>query len=223
MTLGPVRARADNFDVTQWVVSAGASVSGGPSDFTTVTNPFQDSHSISLTAPPATASAAYSFAWNDAFGTFHADTAQTAGGNPNLLVHSGGDIRIQPNTDLEIQINAVYDYQLAAGDRVAQLLVGIVNMTAGGVVWSELELAQPITGDPASGMFEVHHTLSLPASPVATYSLKYDFMLRSFSGSPSAISTGSGSATFTITPEPASGIGLLAFALLASRHRHRRH
>jgi hypothetical protein len=166
----------------------------------------------------------YFMAWDGHVGAFHADTTQTAGGNPNLSVSSSANIRIQPLTDdLTVEIDAVYDYSLAGGDRTAEMLVGVTNITANEVVWSQFDLAQTIAGDPPSGIFEAHHALTLPPSPPGTiFSLRYSFILRSFSGSPSAISTGTGSATFTITPEPSSAIGLLTLALLASQ-RCRRH
>jgi hypothetical protein len=219
--------QASAFSVPQW--SLGVSVSpnagdGQSASFFTVANPFQNEHSVSIASPPASAFASYDFAWNESTGIFHAETNQTAPGDPNLFATSTANIRIQPLTDdLTVQIDAVYDYSLAGGDRTAEMLVGVTNITANEVVWSQFDLAQTIAGDPPSGIFEAHHTLSLPPSPPGTiFSLRYSFILRSFSGSPSAISTGTGSATFTITPEPSSAIGLLTLALLASQ-RCRRH
>jgi hypothetical protein len=215
----PSDVRGATFDVPQWLLSVGANESAF---FFTVMNPFSDSHAIALSSPPASASGEYDFMWDGSAGVFQADTMQTAGGNPSLSASSSGNIRIQPlSSNLTIQIDGSYEYTLAGGDRTALMNFGISDVSAQQLVWVHQDVAQPIFGDPASGIVEVHHTLNLPSLPMGSvYSLLYTFRIQSFSGSPSAISTGAGSATFTVSPEPSS-LWLLASVLVLHGRRHR--
>lgn len=180
-------------------------------------NPWSASHSASLGISFAAAS--YNFAWSAAGGSFHIAGSNGAAGNPVLLFSvAEGAITIDTMSPYLLNLEGLYHYQLASGDREARLNIRVRDLTLGQSLYSHTSSAVPITGDPATGTF--HQMQELTLTPGHRFSLSYFMALDSYSGSPNVVSTGDGFVQFTLTaiPEPASAV-LLALGLPWLRRR----
>ncbi len=205
---GEVTVTTGGLDVNVMNLASGA---GSNHVLWQMENPWSASHSTSLGISFAAAS--YDFAWSAAGGSFHIAGSNAAAGNPVLLFSSAsGGIVIEPTSPYLLNLEGLYNYQLASGDREARLNIRVRDVTLGLSLYSLTSSAVPITGDPASGTF--HQMEELTLTPGHQFSLSYFMRLDSYSGSPNVVSTGSGFVQFTLAaiPEPAS-VALLALGL----------
>lgn len=184
-----------------------------------IENPWSASHSASLGISFAAAS--YDFAWSPAGGSFLISGSNAAAGNPvNLFSACEGSIIIETTSPYLLNLEGLYNYQLASGDREARLNIRVRDVTLGQSLYSHTSTARPITGDPATGTFQQMQELTL--TPGHRFSLSYFMALDSYSGNPNVVSTGDGFVQFTLTaiPEPASA-ALVALGLPRLRRRAR--
>lgn len=223
LSLGHPTASAD-YIVSEWsLLSHVYDSSTGDQDyhrFSTVQNPFQDSHSAALGI--STVETAYDFAWSELAGTgsFNIQVAlqveDTLG-----FVSSDGPIHFDTTEDLSFTINIAYTYDLPGGALLAGFSALVLDVDTHEYFFAVSEQDHNFDGQPASGTFTAQGSAFLPAG--RSYVLDYMMHVTSYANS-GILGTGSGYIDFQITPEPAtlSLLVLAAAPLLLPRRRRRR-
>lgn len=189
-----------SFTVDDWFLGCRVDPPGDPLEtvfFSTVTNPFRDSHSVTI--GPSAAEAAYDFVWTELMDSFRIDASHSAFdvNSSTLCSFSSGVMHISPTADLELHVTGSYDYDLPADNTVATMEFRV----AGHLL--EFERADSFDGH-VVGTLEFENSIVLPAD--ATYQIQYLFRIQSFAGGSGQIGTGDGFIEFTLNTvrEPAT-------------------
>ena len=155
-------------NIITWDVGVGCQVFDGVNEDTIEVNeiesPFAASHDAQWGS--LRAEAEYDFAWNSTTGQFLVNTSQTA---PNTSEYSfatcSGGIGLTSKLDLDISLNALYDYILPGSitEAVLEMTVGRIELPGPGfvVVWSETEGVLAGSG-PLSGTLSIVDSIILP-------------------------------------------------------------
>lgn len=217
------RVEGAGVDVLEWILRTDVEIGATYDERvdTTLANPLQ--HTYLASVQDSIARSVIDTAWDEA-GHFHflveGEHAQQ-GGDDNYC-WSAGNFELIPDVDSVLTIDAEYNYALGAGDRRTEFVVGVYRSDTGAPVYSEMQRASLVAGDPQQGTHSADAVVPLDAG--VGYIIGYDLELRSFSGSASDLSHGSGYANFSIAPVPEPACVLLLtfpMSLLVVRRRRR--
>ena len=192
--------------------------------FTTVQNPFVDSH-IAMPVPTSFAQAAYNFVWTELNASFQTSISHQAHDVPSptsLYCRASGFIFVQPSLDSVLSIQSSYTYALPADSFLAQQTILVRDMSTNMSIWSDSRAANSFGGNPVTGTFAVTNG-SIQLMGGRTYLLNYDYRLQALSGGTDSTGTGTGGILWTLNPvpEPAS-LSTLAYSIPLLRRRRRR-
>ncbi len=220
-------AASPAIEVIDWNLtsSVGQSPGGSAGDGSnTPQNPYLETELAAFGI--SSASTIRNYAWSDSEAQFLATAnlaaAGSGGGTAMVSANSTAGIFVYASTDLLLETDVSFSYDLAPGDLEARLIVSVYKLNPGPphvpLVRSE-HIALPIVGHPPTGTFDVQHAMLLPSNE--SYYFSYVMMLWSYSGSPEVLSLGSGHANFSlvVVPDPATGALLAPAMLLAFRRR----
>ncbi len=191
--------------------------------FNQVISPFVNSHTLSWRG--ATNMAAYDITFDSQQLEFRADVSVTAPGitgGGSFGSACVGNLQFSTTAELLFSLDSRMEYSLPAGDRTALFTVGLGAHGGPGYL-EDGYYSAPVFGDPPSGEYNVNvENMQLPGG--WTYSIGYEYTLRSYSGSPSLLSTIGGHVDFSLrpVPEPAT-VALVLSGLAFQACRRRRH
>ncbi len=216
-------ATASEFTVTQWTLNVLADAAHTGDDFgvfTTVSNPFSDSHTAFVNE--TIASASYDFAWDGTFGRFLIGSENQSEDLGDWgRSKSAGTIYLSTTVDLLITIHGEYTYNLPGRHMEAEMQLAVISTDPSTIYFSEHPDANTYWNPVASGTLLIDGQTTLPAG--GAYRLKYWLEVDCAGYQPGQIATGSGNASFTIqaVPEPGTlSLALLGSMMLLRRRRH---
>lgn len=214
-------AHGEAFDIEDWNLAIGATWNWPHTvghSFNDVSNPFADSHQVSLWESSSAAS--YDFAWWDAQGSFLIESVQEAEGvaTSSLFTSASGFIWLTPAEDLNLSVEGAWTYDLPRDYMLATLVFAVYHSTENITLFSRgLNADTPLYGS-ASGTLAFDGEVTIPANE--TWIIQYKMRLETDAGTQGYMATGDGFIHFTLTPEPAAALLLLPL-LLARRHIRR--
>ncbi len=218
-------AAASEFTVTQWTLGVLADPPGyddGFSVFTTVANPFSDSHTAFVNE--TIASSSYDFAWDGTFGRFLIGCENQSEDLGDWgWSKSAGTIFLSTTVDLLITIHGEYTYNLPGRYMDADMKLAVYSTDPPVSYFDDYQTADTAWHPVASGTFLSDGQTTLPAG--GTYRLKYRLEVDCAGYQPGQIATGSGNVSFTIqaVPEPGTlSLALLGSMMLLRRRRQQR-
>ncbi len=189
-------------------------------NFSTVQNPFVDSHAVALGL--STAQSSYDFAWASTSGRFMTQTSHEAEevNTSARTVGSEGRIFITPTADLAVSIHMEYTYDLPADHMGADLKFAVLDSVTGEALFGATRMADTTMG-PVSGTMVIDDSFLMP--PGHTWSMGSLMRITTWNPSAGHIGLGNGFVDIQINavPEPASA-WLLALGALGLRKRTRR-
>ena len=228
--LSAAASAAASFTASNWQLSTGVVDSSGSNTITdgetitVVPQVFQYTSFASLNGHSAQADFDFVFQPKLDLGAFNTDIDLHVGATNDIQSSHSGHVRITPDVDLPIHIDALLDYATPSTPVVD------VRLT-----FAVFDVANPIPplffGGGTGGTITLNPpvgTLSTTGDRVMlaghTYQIQWQARILTLSGPPvpGGPSDASGYINFSFVPEPASALGMLAVSLLYSR-RPRRH
>lgn len=219
---------AHGVTVSSWelatILDAPGDNGGESHGFTTVQNPFVDSH-IAMPVPTSFSQAAYNFIWTELNASFQTSISHQAHDVPSpgsLYGRTSGFIFVQPSIDSVLSVQSSYTYALPADSFLAQQTVLVRDMSTNMSIWSDSRAANSFGGNPVSGTLAVTNG-AIQLIGGRKYLLSYDYRLQALSGDTDSTGTGTGGILWTLNPVPEIGsLFMLVFSIpLVLRRRHR--